>query len=126
MAAPTIGSTPGRSQIITLRVIKTVGDVSSVVGENCRTDNFDNGSFHCHYHYGAMTVDANGDLRISMSLSENDAEKPFMLHSGSTIYVINPSALKGEVDGILEFSMNGDESIDSFRFPAEVIACPYL
>jgi len=96
------------------------------VGENCRTDNFDNGSFHCHYHYGAMTVDANGDLRISMSLSENDAEKPFMLHSGSTIYVINPSALKGEVDGILEFSMNGDESIDSFRFPAEVIACPYL
>jgi len=28
------------------------------------------------------------------------------------------------VDGILEFSINGDESIDSFRFPAEVIACP--
>jgi len=71
-----------------------------------------------------MTVDVNGDLRISMSLSEKDAEKPFMLHSGSTIYVINPSTLKGEVDGILEFSINGDESIDSFRFPAEVIACP--
>lgn len=123
-ATPTIGSTTGRSQIITLRVIKTVGDVSSVVGENCHTDNFDNGSFHCHSQYGAMTVDVNGDLRISMSLSEKDAEKPFMLHSGSTIYVINPSTLKGEVDGILEFSINGDESIDSFIFPAEVIACP--